>query len=455
MSHFKKLDLFFIFLSVIFGALILFFPIQKLLIMFLGVIFLTLLVVKPKYCFYLMLLLSTYVFPFETETRQLPFNQTDILISLCFIGALVRILFLDQRFNPRTKIDKWIIILLILYFLAGFTSISHRGYQGFFRFGETITVFYLTVYFIRTRLITLSSLIKFMLFIGIFQSLYGILQSLTGSFGADFQSERGLLGYFGLGSKLVWHGRGTFIHFNQFGTFLSTLFLFFLPVNHLIVKNKKIGYIILFVLLCGIIVSYSRGTLLGLVAGIIFFLFQVQRNKLKFISILMPILLGSWGLYNFLINTSYVKTLASRTEIWSLALTIIFSDKRNLLIGSGLRSYVDVIGSYLPGDAVKIANYCGHNFFIYNTVEMGLIGSILVLLFLIYILFDACKDLENSTKLIKSLKLSLSTIIISIFFEGLFDHVFNQFAFQVWLYLIFGIIYANKNESTIRRKIGG
>ncbi|OGI18012.1 MAG: hypothetical protein A2255_00500 [Candidatus Melainabacteria bacterium RIFOXYA2_FULL_32_9] len=444
MSNFKKLDLFFIFLSIIFGALILFFPIQKLLIMFLGVIFLTLLVAKPKYCFYLMLLLSTYVFPFETEARQLPFNQTDILISLCFIGALVRILFLDQRFNPKTRIDKWIIILLILYFLAGFTSISHRGYQGFLKFGETVTVFYLSIYFIRTKEIKISNLIRFILFIGIFQASYGILQSLTGSFGANFQSERGLLGYIGLGSKLVWHGRGTFAHFNHFGPFLSMIFLFFLPINHFLVKNKKKGYMILLILLTGVIISYSRASLLGLVAGIIFFLFQIKKNKLKFLSILVSVLLVALGLYNFLKNTSYITTLAPRNDIWEVVFTAITSSTRTLLFGTGLKSYTDAVWVYLPGNILPSSynDFQAHNFCLHYIVEIGIIGSIIVLSFLIYTIVAAYSNFKTNTKLAKVLSSSTSIVIVCFFFEGLFDTAFNLFTIQIWLFLILGLMYS-------------
>lgn len=454
MNQFNKLDKIFIFLAIISGSLILLFPVQNLLLVFSGLIFFIFLLLKPKYCFYLMLALSTYVFPFETATRQLPFNQTDILIALCFVSILSRIILSDQHINLKTRLDKWIIFLLIVYFLAGITSISHRGYQGFLKFGETIAVFYLTVYFVRSKEITISNLVKFMLFVGIFQALYGVLQSSTGSFGANFHSNRGYLGYLGLGSTLVWHARGTFIHFNHFGPFLSTLFLFFLPIKHFIVKNKIKGNIILLILLFGVIVSYSRGSLMGLILGFVFFLYQTKKSKIKFFSIAIPLLLIIFCMANFLKETSYVSTISARDDIWALVFAAITSSTKNLLFGTGLKSYTDAVWVYMPGNILPSAfnDFQAHNFILYYVVEMGIIGATIIILFLINNLVIAYNNVKNGNKLTKALSSSVSIIIVSFFLEGMFDTAFNNFVTQIWLYLILGIIYA-KITMTSKNKI--
>lgn len=455
MNQFSNLDKIFIFLTIIFGSLVLFVPISNLLIAFLGLVFFIFLIFKPQYCFYLMLALSTYVFPFETATRQLPFNQTDILIAICFISILGRIILFDQQINLKTKLDKWIIFLLIVYFLAGITSISHRGYQGFLKFGETITVFYVTVYFVRSKEITISNLVKFMLFVGVFQALYGVLQSLTGSFGANFQSNRGYLGYLGMGSTLVWHARGTFIHFNHFGPFLSTLFLFFLPINHFLVKNKTKGNIILLILLFGVIVSYSRGSLMGLILGFVFFLYQIKKSKIKFFSISIPLLLIIICMANFLKETSYISTISARDDIWALVFTAITSNTKNLLFGTGLKSYTDAVWAYMPGNILPSSfnDFQAHNFILNYVVEMGIIGAALIILFLINNLVIAYNNLKNGNKLTKAFSASVSIIIVSFFLEGMFDTAFNNFVTQIWIYLILGLMYA-KMTMTNKNKIG-
>jgi len=340
-----------------------------------------------------------------------------------------------------------------VYFITGFTSISHRGYQGFLKYGETAAVFYLTVYFIRTKEIKLSEFINVVLSIGIFQALYGTLQSITGSFGANYQDNRGYLGLLGLGSSIVWHGRGTFSHFNHLGPFLSTLFLFFLPIKHFIVKNKKRGNIILGILLLGVITSYSRGSLMGLVVGSIFFMYQIQEDKRKFLLKFTPIALIIGGLSAILKNSSYSSTISPRDEMWGLAFSAITSSTRSLLIGSGLTSYRDAVWQYLPGNipVSSYDNYLAHNFILFYAVEMGILGAATILLFLISNLVVACKIIKNGNKLTKVLGCSVSMIIVLFLLEGMFDMAFNNFVTQIWIYLIFGIMYASISPKKLWR----
>jgi O-antigen ligase len=453
MNSFNKLDKIFIALTIVFGGLILFFPVHYLLAAFLGIAALAFLFLNPVYCYYTMIVLSTYIAPFATSSQQMPFNQTDILIAICFLSVFCRSVFFNQQLNLKTRLDKWFVFLLIIYFLAGITSLSHRGYQGFLNFAETITVFYLTVYFLRTKEIKLVNLIKVIFFIGIFQALYGILQSLTGSFGANFQSDRGYLGYLGLGSTLVWHGRGTFAHFNSLGPFLNCIFLFFLPINHFIVKNKTKGYIVLLILLFGIITTYSRGSLIALIAGSAFFAFQLQKNKFMFALKSTPFLLIILGFASFLKNTSYVSTLSERGDVWGIVYTAVTSNIKNLLLGTGLKSYGDAVWMYLPGNVPQSEydNYFAHNFFLSNIVEIGILGLIVILAYLIHIFLTAYKQAKITDKFTKCFNISVSLIIFSIFFEGMFDHAFNMFVFQIWLYLFLGIMYY-KNTSVSKEK---
>ncbi|GBF22945.1 hypothetical protein tpqmel_0349, partial [Candidatus Gastranaerophilus sp. (ex Termes propinquus)] len=176
-------------LAALAGSLILLFPVQHLIVALLLLVAFVYLVLKPHVAFCLVLALSSYVPAFSTGLQQMPFNQTDVLVGICFLGLFLRIVFVDKfKVNLKTKIDTWMVILLVMYFFMGITSLSHRGYQGFLQFGEVFVFYYMTVYFLRTKTLKLSTIIKVVLFAGLFQACYGILQSITGSFGADFQS---------------------------------------------------------------------------------------------------------------------------------------------------------------------------------------------------------------------------------------------------------------------------
>jgi len=432
-------------LAILGGSLVLFFPMHYILIAVVALAAFIFLLAKPKICYYLVLIFSTYVPAFSTASQRMPFNQTDVLIAICFLGVLLRIMFVHRfKIDLRTKIDHWLIILLILYFFSGMTSLSHRGYQGFLQFGEVIAFFYMTVYFLRTKEVKLSTLIKVVLFAGLFQALYGILQSVTGSLGANFQSSRGYLGYLGIGSSFVWHGRGTFWHFNSLGPFLAVIFLFYLPIHHFIVKNKKIGWIILAILFFGVVTTYSRGSLLALAAGILYFMYQTQESKVSFLLKVIPLSLCAVMGWIFLKSGSYATTLSYRYEMWNIAIATFTTSPKTVLLGGGLKSYLDAALPYIPTNIPlsSINNYLAHSFYLYNMVEIGLIGTSALLLFFINNIINGFKNLASRDKVLVALGIGVVSIIILVLVNGIFDMPFNRFVFQLWLFFVLGIMYS-------------
>ena len=97
------------------------------------------------------------------------FSINDILILICIMAVILNIFINDKNINLKTSIDKWNIVLLILYFITGITSLGETGILTSFKFLEAIFVFYITVYLIRTKQTSLSKIIKVFLFTGLFQ----------------------------------------------------------------------------------------------------------------------------------------------------------------------------------------------------------------------------------------------------------------------------------------------
>lgn len=437
-KKFSNLEIILLIMATLLGGLMLFIPMEYLIIGLIGIIAFIYLLLNPKICFYIVIAASTYVYALPL-TNQVPFDHTDILITTCFIGTFLRYMFVDKfKVNIRTKLDYWLILLLILYFFTGITSISHRGYQAFLRLGEAIAVFYMTVYFIRTKMITISKLIKLIISITLIQASIGIFQSITG-IGATFQDNRGFLGYLGLGSSLVWHGMGTMQHFNCLGAFLSSILLFFLPIYHFIVKNKRKGKIILFILLAGIITTYSRNALICITIGSLLFYYYKTQNKVKFSVILGLISTFIITAHNFLKNTSYISTISPRNEVWEYCWDVITSSPHNFLLGTGLKSFEEAISTYMSNSFVYLH---AHNLYIAMFLETGIIGLLLILAFLGANIIYAYKNINVKHKFLKVLNFSIFLYLISLPLLGFFDDTFEYFYTQIWLYLILGIFYS-------------
>lgn len=430
-----------IILAILTGGLILFVPIQKLLILFIAFLVLLFFLFNPIICFYLMI----FTIPYVERLRILPvsFSANDICILLCFISVCFQILAKGKIPNIRTKIDKWNFLLVALFFISGLTSISDTGLLASFKFLEAIIIFYLTVYFIRTNQLKISGVIKILIFTALWQGFYGIFQSLTG-IGTTFQNPRGLLGYIGIGSKMVKQACGTMGHFNAFGVFMLTIFLFVFPFAKNIFKDGQYRNFVMIVLFLGIYFSYSRNCLIGLFFCTLYYLFMTLKNKGTFLccTLLMSGFIGV--LYKFLSNTDYINTISSRADIRNAVIASIVSSPRNLWFGAGLNSYEQSVYAYLPQNNVL---WFAHNFYLAIAQEMGIIGFVIFFSFLIYVLKDTYKRASQSFGMRKSLNFGVTLCVFSIFAIGFFDHAYSSTYAKVLLFTLLGLVYARQSVS--------
>src|SRR3989339_2207942 len=117
MNQISKLDKIFIFLTIAFGALILHFPVHYLLIAFVALLTIVFLLANPLYCYYL--IIFTIPFPGRVRIFPISFSINDVLILVCVLAVGLNILINDKKVSLKTSIDKWNIVLLILYFVTG------------------------------------------------------------------------------------------------------------------------------------------------------------------------------------------------------------------------------------------------------------------------------------------------------------------------------------------------
>lgn len=430
-----------IILSIFAGALILIIPIHKLLILLFGFLIFFYFLINPKICFYLMI----FTIPYVERLRILPisFSANDLCILMCFMSVIFQILTKGKIPNIKTKLDGWNIVLLLLFFAAGITSISNTGLLASFKFLEAIIIFYLTVYFIRTKQLKISNIIKILIFTALWQGFYGIFQSITG-IGTNFQNPRGILGYLGIGSKMVKQACGTMGHFNAFGVFMLTIFLFIFPFAKNIFKNKSYRKFVMIILFLGIYFSYSRNCLIGLFFCTLYYLFITLKNKGIFLCC-TAIMSGFIGiLYKILSNTDYINTISSRAEIRNAVIASIVSSPGNLWFGAGLNSYELSVYAYLPQNNVL---WYAHNFYLATAQEMGIVGFVIFFAFLIYVLKDTYKTLVHGHGMRKALNLGATLCIFSIFAIGFFDHAYSSTYAKVLLFTLLGLVYARQSVS--------
>ena len=206
-----------------------------------------------------------------------PFLPTMVVLALTAagFGSLLLNLLCDK--NKKLKhfaINKYIIIYAAIYLFATFTSVSPRGSL----LGGLLTAFFLLFYFVVINSVTtrkqLDVLVFFFVMAGVFVSLYGFYQFM---FPAKFSG--------------VWHDTDMFtsIAFRVYSTLgnpnvLGEYFLLVIPIGfaYVLISKKLISKLI-YLAACGVmmlclILTYSRGCYVGILAAIGLFLVLLDRR---------------------------------------------------------------------------------------------------------------------------------------------------------------------------------
>lgn len=441
----NKLDVILYICAFLVGAAVLVIPVPYLVILISSIFIFIFFVKKPIYSYYALIL----TIPFIDRIRALPisFSINDIFILLTTVVVLVNMAISKDKVSLKTKIDLWILLLLIIHFAAGLYSFYDRGLLSSFKFSEVILTYYITVYFIRTKKVKIATILKLLLFTGLIQALIGILQSTTGGFGAVFQSNRGYLGYFGLGSTRVWHAWGSFGGNGFLPNFLTILLFFFLPLKNYFKSNMS--KIILFIYIVAIYMGYSKESLLTFFICSLFYLIFTAKDFKKIVFKLSGVFLALACVGSMLMSTPFAETvfhsLRDRLYIWQYPLLVFSNNPHYLIFGTGLNSYFEIIKPVLPITELMKSNHGGifvHNYYFLVLQEMGIVGFLILFSFLFYILWFTTKKYIAIKGISRHLYLSVFLVITTIFTTGFFGMLFSFTPIQVLFFILFAIIFS-------------
>jgi len=417
----------------------------------------TIFVIRPDICYYFMI----FTIPFTERLRILPisFSLNDVLVFVCGITVFLNLILRNERVSLKTKIDKWILVLLVLYFAAGMYSIYDRGILSSFKFLEAVLAYYMTIYFIRSKQVKISGIIRLLVIAGIFQAIIGILQSVTGQFGAGFQSDRGYLGYLGIGPKVVWHAWGTFGGNGSLPNFLTMILFFVLPFHKYL--NKKKRNLILLIFLTAIYMGYSKESLLTFITCASFYMIYTSQDIKKTIMNCLKFFVPLAVIGIILINTPFVntinETLTGRIGIWKYPLTAFANNPKLLVFGTGLMSYWKLIEPLLPPYLMinpEDSHFwlLAHNYYIIVVQETGFVGFIILFSFLFYLMHVLSKNYFKLSGQSRNIFLSSFLMVLPIFTTSFFGQTFMETSSKILFFTLFGMAFAKMQDESCEKK---
>lgn len=399
-----------------------------------------------KKILYILLLIYITIYPILPTYGLI--NSDIILYCLALVYLIGLLIYKKERqnlfyiikniFNDNILLS--IASLNLLMYLSVFIAIDKRAaFTNSIRFSMYIFVFYLISYKIKS-LKQISTIIKCFIFTSFLSGIYSLIQ----------------IGYiFYLGYRIDPSIRISSFLENPNNLSAYSILSIFIVVSLLInSKNKKFKVLyasLLALLLVNIIFSQSRSALLAIVFG--FLLFAILWNrKFLIVSVIIPLVL-------FIIPQSRVRFLqifdasqnSSRLSIWKITKLIIHD---NSILGIGYENFSNSYSTYIKNNlSYSIGEgYVAihpHNIFLKFQVELGILGTLLFILFLTCIIFTFYRlfkthifNIEN-----KILLIGFFTSFISFILMNLIDCYVSAPKIMMTFFILLGVLNYYKNKT--------
>lgn len=206
--------------------------------------------------------------------------------------------------------------------------------------------------------------------------------------------------------------------------------------------------VILFILLCGLLLSFSRAGYIGSCIAIL--IFTYKKSKVGFAITVVILLVAFLSFFQAFIqhkgDSSYPRMLLALT-----AIDMIFNrGSRYMLWGYGIFNNIKVFTSdkLLFGSVEQVVD--PHNLFLLLSIQFGVLITIAILIIFIYIITRALLLKKRSSNILNQrINLCLS-IVLGLFFQDIFEDIvvypeyFVMPLFLIFIGYLYNVIYRNK-----------
>jgi putative inorganic carbon (HCO3(-)) transporter len=320
-----------------------------------------------EYCFYL--LAASVAFS----------NALTEIATAGVIFLWVSKLILNKRFKLPGGSITIILFIYLAWNLASFINTNHiyESLRGLLKVLKHILLFIAALEFFSTEM-RIKRFILFTLGFGFLIGLNGIIQYILG-FDLIRQRTINLL-------DPLYRGSSSFRHSNDFGAYLVLIISLTLGLLFSTSRGIRQRILLVIVLLTTgwcIYATDSRGAWLSILAAVA--ILAVLKSRKLIYALLILILLSPIYIpdnikqrCSEMFTVEEGGTVWQRTKLWSGAVEMI---KEHPVVGFGVNTYTKNFPDYKPKDYADVIYT--HNCYLHMAVEIGLIGSLIFLIFLL------------------------------------------------------------------------
>jgi putative inorganic carbon (hco3(-)) transporter len=421
-----------------------------------------------------------FIIPYEIDLRNLGINIPIINTTLEILSILIIFVWLFNKLKNRqfkiksTPLDILILIFVIWHFVSMFMSVENPiwALKYIFKLMGGIILFYLIVDTIKTKE-QIKNIIFAMLFSGIIVSVIGIFERI-----APHVMKKVLFVFcpeqFLLPEGLTLRIKSTFGYPNILAQYLEMVILVFSGIY--IATRKKILLVILFILTEALILTYSRGGLIGLFSGLIFILIicyfntnmrRYFKSVLTIVGVVITLFIGT-TVFDKIFTTHLFNTFDSkyvsnveRIYLWQSAVKMI---KDHPVFGVGPDNYRWVYAAkyneHSPFSTMRrtgggMPNAHSNNFYLETASNLGIVGLGVLLWLIFRIKRSVSLVFKNyDDEYILPIFLGITGAIVAFFAHGLVDDFWQFQSMILMFWMILGLLISSmellKNENNFQ-----
>jgi len=379
-----------------------------------------------------------------------------IVRILAFVGFLLGYVLRGKPIKKwllRSQCDHlaWAVLGVAVFSMTVAHGFSHITLRALVRL-----VSYVFLYFMVTAYVAscrdLWKLINSLLWSTLLVALFGLYQSVHGSFGDlpfSLSQTPDLIGQ--------WDPRiPSFLGYsNLLAAYLNLVLPLALGAGIIELNRGRriLGFAVTSLGCVALFLTQSRGALVAFVVILIFVLFSLEKRRNRrvtiLVSILAAILVALPMMASFSNHFESIETESGtmRLFFWSAGLAMFTSSP---LLGVGYGNFREMYSSFPGMDWISEGAYDAHNIYIQTLAETGLVGFLVFVLFIRLVMRSAFQQLWNGRdKLDRLIGLWVAAAVIGVLIHGFVDYTFQaspQFGSLFWLAI--GVMVVNGRRGT-------
>ena len=379
--------------------------------------------------------------PFKLKVSVIPVAVDFILITyMVFIIFLMlfnkkrrKILYDNLKSFIGNKLFLWIVVYTAACFLSLFPAVDKAiVITELIRFWTYIFMLFVIFTFVDSQK-EISNIVKLTMLSVFIAGLIGLLQYALGD--NTFPNPEMI----GSAGRVY----ATFVNPNFWGAFINLLIFPALILAVRKVKHYKYIYIFIFTVFVNLILTYTRGSWLGFVIGLLLFIILFNKKLLIPILVIAPVSLFITGIRSrvFSIFDTNSWTIIERFKLWETGY-LMFKEHPVLGVGNGnyLRRYSDYINKYSELSLGR-DEYAVHNTYIKVMAETGIIGIIPFIMVIIYFIKEIYHVFKKpADSLAKDISLAFMCSIVSYLIQNISNEMFFVPQVHVFYWIIGALV---------------